>query len=123
VRPAYRAGVLVVTRHRLPLPAGPDIAAALEAGREVLAALATRPGWRRGWIGRAADDPALLIVVHEWEDAGSCRRAMSAHEIRATVWPFLQTAVDEPAAFEVLHHRDGQAVTDAASALADPTSV
>jgi hypothetical protein len=93
--------VLVVTRHRLPLAPWPDVAEALAAARELLAVLAARPGYVRGWIARAVDDPELLVVAHEWSDVGSYRRALSSYEVKLC-WPFLQTAQDEASAFEVL---------------------
>jgi hypothetical protein len=109
--------VLVVTRHRLPLPGYPDAAAALAAAREVLAVLAERPGFVRGWVGRAVDEGDLLLLAHEWADAGSYRRALSAYEVKLR-WPFLQTATDEATAFEVLTARTREVVQDRASDLA-----
>jgi hypothetical protein len=118
VRPApYRGVVLVVTRHRLPLAGYPDTATALEAARELLAVLSVQAGYRRGWITRAVDDPELLVVAHEWADAGSYRRALSAFEVKL-LWPFLLTAVDEATAFEVLVARTPDSVVESPSALA-----
>ena len=107
--------MLVVTRHRLPLPGFPETAAALDALREMLGLLAERPGFVRGWLTRAVDDPDLLVLAHEWEDVGSYRRALSAYEVKLR-WPVLATAVDEASAFEVLTMRTPTSVTEAASA-------
>jgi len=109
--------VLVLTRHRLPLAGFDDPAAALAAAREVLAALAERPGYLRGWVGRAVDDGDVLLLAHEWADTGSYRRALSAYEVKLH-WPFLQTAEDEPTAFEVLSVRTPEDSSDRPSDLA-----
>ena len=113
----YRGVVLVVTRHRLPLPGYADATAALAAAREVLAVLAEQKGYLRGWITRAVDDPDLLVVAHEWADAGSYRRALSAFEVKLR-WPFFLTAVDEATAFEVLASRTPGSVVETPSAIA-----
>jgi len=107
--------VLVVTRHRLPLAGYADVTSALDAARDTLAALAERPGYLRGWLARAVDEPDLLIVAHEWADVGSYRRALSASDVKLR-WPFLQTAVDEATAFEVLVSRTPDEVVESASA-------
>lgn len=115
--------MLVVTRHRLPLDTFPDVAAALAAARELLSVLSERPGFLRGWLSRAIDDPDLLVLAHEWEDVGSYRRALGSYDVKM-LWPFLQTAVDEPTAFEVLTLRTPDAVVDSVSAVpADGTTV
>ena len=113
--PPYGGGVLVVTRHRLPLPGYADATAALDAARDALAVLAERPGYLRGWLTRAVDEPDLLVLAHEWADVGSYRRALSAYDVKLR-WPFLQTAVDEATAFEVLVSRTPDSVVESASA-------
>jgi hypothetical protein len=112
----YGGHVLVVTRHRLPLAGFDDVPATLVAARELLAVLADQPGYLRGWLARAVDDPDLLVLAHEWADVGSYRRALSSYDVKLR-WPFLQTAVDEATAFEVLTLRTPDSVVDAASAL------
>jgi len=109
--------VLVVTRHRLPLHGHADTAAALAAARDTLAALAGQQGYLRGWITRAVDDGDLLVLAHEWADAGSYRRALTAYDVKLR-WPFLLTALDEATAFEVLVSRTPDAVLERPSALA-----
>lgn len=112
---AYGGRVLVVTRHRLPLPGLADTAGALEALKELLALLAEQPGYLRGWLSRAVDDPELLVLAHEWQDVGSYRRALSAYEVKLR-WPVLATAADEASAFEVLVSRTPDSVVEAPSA-------
>jgi hypothetical protein len=75
----------------------------LTKARAVLSAMAAQPGYVRGWIGRAADNPAVWLLATEWENAGSCRRAMSAYDVKLTAVPLLSLAHDEPSAFEILH--------------------
>jgi uncharacterized protein YgfB (UPF0149 family) len=112
---AYGGQVLVVTRHRLPLTGHPDTSTALEALREVLATLSERPGFLRGWLTRAVDDPDLLVLAHEWQDVGSYRRALSAYEVKL-LSPVLATAAEEASAFEVLVARTPDSVVESASA-------
>lgn len=107
--------MLVITRHRLPLAGYPSTPDALAAARELLAVLAGLPGYNRGWLTRAVDDPDLLVLAHEWEDVGSYRRALSAYEVKLR-WPFLQTAVDEATAFEVLVSRTPDTLLEQPSA-------
>ncbi len=107
--------MLVVTRHRLPLPGYADVPSTLDSAREVLAVLAEQPGYLRGWLARAVDEPDLLVLAHEWADVGSYRRALSAYDVKLR-WPFLQTATDEATAFEVLVSRTPDSVDEQASA-------
>ncbi|HET6153787.1 MAG TPA: antibiotic biosynthesis monooxygenase, partial [Marmoricola sp.] len=65
-------------------------------------ALAERPGYVEGTIGRNLDDPALWTLVTRWADVGSYRRALSAYEVKMTAVPTLSRAIDEPSAFEVV---------------------
>lgn len=104
-----------MTRHRLPLVGYADTRGALNAARDVLAVLAQRPGYLRGWLTRAVDDPDLLVLAHEWADVGSYRRALSAYDVKLH-WPFLQTAADEATAFEVLVSRTPHEVVESPSA-------
>jgi hypothetical protein len=95
--------VLAVTRYRV---AGPDAADFLHRAREALAALAGRPGWCGGTVGRATDDPELWVVTSEWGDVGTYRRALGDHEVKMRAVPLLALALDEPTAFEVLGRVD-----------------
>jgi len=94
--------VLVVTRHRLPLAGFADTATALAAARDTLAAFSEQQGYLRGWITRAVDDADLLVVAHEWADAGSYRRALSSYDVKTRAVPVMLHALNEPSAFEVL---------------------
>ena len=67
-----------------------------------LAALAARPGYLRGTVGRSTDDPAAWVLLTEWDNVGSYRRALSAYEVKLHATPLLAAALDLPAGFEAL---------------------
>jgi len=91
--------VLVVTRYRVDPGGGPGF---LALAQTALAAMAARPGWRSGRIGRAADDGDLWVLATEWDSVGAYRRALSAHEVKVQASVLLGQAIDEVSAFEVL---------------------
>ena len=65
----------------------------------LLAALAARPGFRDGELGRCTDDDGLWALVTRWDGVGAYRRALSAAEVKlagAPVWVF---ALDEPGVY------------------------
>lgn len=67
-----------------------------------LAALGARPGYLRGRLGRAYDDPSRWTLLTEWESVGAYRRALSAYEVKVSATPLLAESLDEPSAFEIL---------------------
>jgi Antibiotic biosynthesis monooxygenase len=91
--------VLVVTRFTVDAAGAPDFA---ERAAVALAALADCPGYRRGTLGQAADDPAGWVLVTEWDGVGAYRRALSRYQVKVAATPLLAQAHDEPSAFEVL---------------------
>jgi Antibiotic biosynthesis monooxygenase len=107
--------VLVVNRFAVP---GEDQESfGIRAGA-ALAALAARPGYLRGSLGRAYDDPECWCLCTEWESVGAYRRALSGYEVKVTATPLLAQALDEPSAFEELAlARPGGAVEERASDL------
>jgi hypothetical protein len=108
--------VLVVTRHRIAQQESADWVA---RARIALAAIAQRPGFLRGWVGRASDDSSLHTLSLEFDSVGAARRALSNHDVRYAAWELLGGAIDEPTSFEVLvaHDADGT-VIESESALA-----
>ena len=96
--------MLAVTRLRVPVDGG-------EAGEPeslllgVLDLLAARPGFVSGRVGRAVDDPALLVLVTEWSGAGAYRRALSGYDLKVAFADLMAYVVDEPGAFEVVAAR------------------
>ena len=87
--------------------AEPDAGDFAERARLALAALAARPGFRRGRVGRSIDEPAEWVLVTEWDGVGAYRRALSAYEVKVDATPLLAQARDEPGAYEVLVAADG----------------
>ena len=65
----------------------------------LLEALAARPGYFDGELGRSADDPALWALLTRWEGVGSYRRALSAAEVKIAGAPVWVHAVDEPGVY------------------------
>ena len=55
--------VLVVTRFDVPED---EAGTFLQQARAALAAFAARPGYLRGRVGRAADDPTAWVLTTEW---------------------------------------------------------
>jgi hypothetical protein len=73
-----------------------------ERARVALAALAARPGYVRGTVGRSTDDDSQWVLLTEWENVGSYRRALGGYEVKLHATPLLADAVDLPSAFEAL---------------------
>jgi quinol monooxygenase YgiN len=76
-----------------------DDAALAAAATHLLAALAARPGFRDGELGRSADDPELWALVTRWDGVGSYRRALSAAEVKISGAPVWVHALDEPGVY------------------------
>ena len=70
-----------------------------------LAALAARPGYVRGTLGRSTDDPDAWVLLTEWENVGSYRRALGNYDVKLHATPLLAAALDCPARFEALRRR------------------
>lgn len=73
-----------------------------ELARAALAALAARPGYRRGTLGRSTDEPRTWVLLTEWENVGSYRRALGNYEVKLHATPLLAAAQDVPSGFEAL---------------------
>jgi heme oxygenase (mycobilin-producing) len=73
-----------------------------DRARAALESLAARPGYVRGTLGRSTDDPAAWLLLTEWENVGSYRRALGNYEVKLHATPLLAGAVDVPGAFEAL---------------------
>ncbi len=96
--------MLVVTRFDVPEA---ESATFLPRAQAALAAFAARPGYLRGRIGRAADDPSQWVLTTEWVGVGAYRRSLSSYDVKVDAAPLLSLGRDEPSAFEVLHASDG----------------
>lgn len=87
----------------------------LVQARDALAALAARPGFVAGRVGRGVDEPELWTMVTQWEGVGAYRRALSAYEVKVRATPLLGRARDESSAFETLLADDGVRLVSRAS--------
>ncbi len=95
--------MIVVNRFRVAPQDAEEFRAAVAAAH---AALAERPGYVDGSVGRNVDDPGLWVLTTRWENVGSYRRALSAYDVKLTAVPLLSQAIDEPSAYEVLGDGD-----------------
>jgi quinol monooxygenase YgiN len=98
--------VLVVTRFEVPVA---EAAAFLPQAQAALAAFAARPGYVRGRVGRAADDPTAWVLTTEWVGVGAYRRSLSSYDVKVDAAPLLSRGRDEASAFEVLLSDEGTA--------------
>jgi quinol monooxygenase YgiN len=85
---------------------GADEESFVARAHAALAALATRPGYRRGQLTRSVDEPASWCLVTEWESVGAYRRALGAYEVKVQATPLLAESLNEPSAYEVLASAD-----------------
>lgn len=111
--------MLVVNRFVVPDDeAGADFA---ERATTALEALAARPGYLRGELGRAYDDPTHWSLVTEWESVGAYRRALGGFDVKVHATPLLAQSVDEPSAYEILVHAgtDGAVIRTASDRAPD----
>lgn len=91
--------MIVVNRFRVAAGEAVEFRAGLVAAH---AALAERPGYLGGEIGRNVDEPELWVLTTRWGNVGSYRRALSAYDVKVTAVPLLSRAIDEPSAYEVV---------------------
>ena len=93
--------MIVVNRFRVPEDTQVEEAFRSDAFA-ALGALAARPGYVDGLLGRNLDEPGLWLVTTTWADVGSYRRVLSSYDVKVTAVPLLSRAVDEPSAYEVV---------------------
>jgi hypothetical protein len=104
--------VIVVSRFD-----GVDLLSEAEAA---LTALAARPGFVRGRVGRATDEPTTWVLTTEWASVGAYRRSLSGYDVKIATAALFAHARPEPSAFEVLLAcDDAQPMAEAPSARAD----
>jgi hypothetical protein len=91
--------VLVVSRFRVTEAEAGEFRTAVDRAQ---AALAERPGYVSGTVGRNVDDPTLWVLTTTWENVGSYRRALSSYDVKLHAVALLGRAIDEPSAYEVV---------------------
>ncbi len=74
----------------------------LGRARPALEALSKCAGYRRGSVGRSTDDVDAWVLVTEWENVGSYRRALGTWDVKLHATPLLASARDLPSGFESL---------------------
>ena len=80
--------------------------------------LAGCAGFIEAFLGQSTDEEGLLTITTRWDQVGSYRRALSSFEVKMSVIPFLSCAIDEPSAYEIVHHRMVTTSLDAPAGLA-----
>jgi heme oxygenase (mycobilin-producing) len=73
-----------------------------DRARDALTALAARPGYLRGSLARSTDDVTAWLLLTEWADIGSYRRALGNYEVKLRATPLLGEALDLDSSFEPL---------------------
>ena len=96
--------MLVITRFEVADEAGEEFVGRAHAA---LRALGACPGFVRGRLGRAVDEPGRWCLTTEWESVGAYRRALGAFDVKMHATPLLAGAVDEAGAYEILAAADG----------------
>ena len=90
--------MLFVTRHRVPVREAAEFA---QAASVALEALAGRPGFLGGQVGRCLDEGDLWVFSTTWANVGAGRRALASGETRVALMGVMQSALDEPSAFDL----------------------
>ena len=94
--PDEEAAVFAVTRLRIREEDADEVTVSVAA---LIEALAARPGYLSGELGRSADEPTLWALLTRWDGVGSYRRALGAAEVKITGAPVWLHAVDEPGVY------------------------
>ena len=63
-------------------------------------ALAECDGYLDGEVGQNLDVPTLWVLMTQWKNVGSYRRALSSTRVKMEAIPLLARAIDEPGAYE-----------------------
>jgi hypothetical protein len=95
--------VLSVSRFVVPESAASGFA---DQAREVLRLLAVQPGFVRGRLGRALDEPGTWALLTEWASVRSYRRGIGAYDVKLAATPLMALSVPEPSAYEVVAAAD-----------------
>jgi quinol monooxygenase YgiN len=90
--------VLVVARLRPPA----DEQSFRTDVRLAMGALASRPGHIASRLARALDDDSLWVLISEWVDVGSYRRALSSYDVKMASGALMGAVINEPTAFETV---------------------
>ena len=89
--------MLAIARFSVPLAQSQEFADQLEVAKD---ALSQREGFIDAELGQNLDDPTLWVLMTQWKNVGSYRRALSSLEVKMLAVPVLAQALDEPGAYE-----------------------
>ena len=88
-----------------------DVESWLVEASSAIEILTQRPGFVDASVIRSADEPDQFLVLSQWVDVGSYRRALSSTESKMGVWPFLANMHDQSSAFETLIDADARGIS------------
>jgi quinol monooxygenase YgiN len=71
-------------------------------------ALAARPGHIRTRLARGLDEPSRWVLVSEWENVGSYRRALSSYDVKMASGVLMGAVIDETTAYQAEIDRPGE---------------
>ena len=89
--------MLAIARFSVPLAQSQEFADQLAVAKDVLS---LREGFIDAELGQNLDDPTLWVLMTQWKNVGSYRRALSSLEVKMLAVPVLAQALDEPGAYE-----------------------
>ena len=92
----------------------------LKQAASAIEILTQRTGFIDASVIRSADEHDQFLVLSQWIDVGSYRRALSSTEAKMGVWPFLATMHDRPSAFETLFAADLDGITQYDTSVSEP---
>jgi hypothetical protein len=67
-----------------------------------MVAMASRPGHVASRLAQALDDPSMWVLVSEWVNVGSYRRALSSYDVKMASGALMGAVINEPTAYEPL---------------------
>jgi quinol monooxygenase YgiN len=97
-----------------------DVSSWLVEATSAIEILTQRAGFVDASVIRSADEPDLLLVLSQWIDVGSYRRALSSTESKMGVWPFLAHMHDQSSAFETLIEADVKRISQFDTSISEP---
>jgi len=97
-----------------------DVEAWLAEATSAIQILTQRRGFVDASVIRSVDEPEQLLVLSQWVDVGSYRRALSSTESKMGVWPFLASMHDQTSAFETLIEADAKAISQFDTSISEP---
>jgi hypothetical protein len=61
-------------------------------------------------VAQALDDPSVWVLVSEWADVGSYRRALSSYDVKMASGVLMGAALNEPSAYDVVESVESESV-------------